>query len=138
MSTTYSADPIATVEQFKKALLSVRDSSLPQAHLSMLQAQCQTHDHSITATKLAEAAGYENFNAANLQYGTLASKVAKHIGFTPELRKDGSPHWWTTLSYANIGITDPDSGHFLFIMRPELVQALKEMKWVKTPTADFS
>lgn len=138
MNTTYSSDPIATVEQFKEALLLVRNASLPQTHLLMLQTQCKAHDHSITATKLAEAVGYENFNAANLQYGSLASKIAKHIGFMPEVRKDGSPHWWTTLSYTNIGIADSDSGHFLFIMRPELVQALREMKWVKTPIADLS
>jgi hypothetical protein len=121
--------PIATADQFKRALLLARDNKLPSTHLAMLRAQCRTPGSTITSTQLAEAAEYQNYNAANLQYGTLAFNIAGHLGFTPEKRPDGTPRWWTTLSYSIEGSAEPETGHFQFIMRPELVTALREMKW---------
>jgi len=42
---------------------------------AMLLAHLNAADHCITATELAEAAGYENYNAANLQYGKLGQML---------------------------------------------------------------
>jgi hypothetical protein len=125
------AAPVATTEQFKSALLAVRDKSLPDGHLAMLKAQCKATGGAITSSRLAEAAGYENYNAANLQYGTLAFNIAGHLSYNPPKRRDGTGMWWTALSYCEEGEPEPDTGHFVFIMRPELVAALREMKWVK-------
>ncbi len=124
-----SPTPIATVEQFKRALLAVRDKNLPDTHLAMLRAQCRSPKSTITATQLAQAAEYQNYNAANLQYGTLAFNIAGHLCFDPEKRPDGTQRWWTTLSYSVDGAADPETGQFQFIMRPELVEALRVMKW---------
>lgn len=121
---------IATSEQFKKALLVLRDKKLPESHFVMLRAQCRAAESTITATQLAVAAKYENYNAANLQYGTLALNLASVLGFVPDLKHaDGSPCWWTVLSYADEEQTEEGTGHFQFIMRPELVYALREMRW---------
>jgi hypothetical protein len=96
MSTTSS---VASVEQFKTALLTLRDKNLPSSHFAMLRAQCRAPNTAITATQLAEAADYESYHAANLQYGTLAFNLAGILGFTPRLmHRDGSLCWWTTLS----------------------------------------
>jgi hypothetical protein len=124
--------PIATTEQYKKALLSLRDKNLPEGHLAMLRAQGHSPGGTITSTKLAEAAGYENYNAANLQYGTLAFNLAGFLNYSPPKRKDGSPMWWTTLSYSVDGNLEAETGQFQFIMRPELIAALREMKWVRS------
>jgi hypothetical protein len=105
---------IASVEQFKAALLSLRDKHLPSSHFAMLRAQCRAPGASITATQLAEAAGYENYNAANLQYGTLAFNLAGVLGFTPQLmHRDGSLCWWTTLSVAGEDAADKGSSSTL-------------------------
>ena len=129
MATDPMPKSIATVGQFKKALISVRDNGLPTAYLEMLQAQCRAPDSAITATQLAKTAGYQNYNAANLHYGKLASNIAGYLGFSPELRSDGTPRWWTTLSYSPDASNDPETGHFRFFMRPELITALREMRW---------
>lgn len=129
METNSSPAPVATVEQYKKALLAVRDSGLPASHLVMLKAQCRAPNSTITATQLAEAAGFKNYNAANLQYGTLASNVAAALGYNPEKRPDGTPMCWTTLSYSVADTTEQDTGHFQFIMRPEFIEALRSMRW---------
>ena len=122
--------PIATVEQFKRALLALRDKNLPESHLAMLKAQCRSPEGKITSTKLAEAAGFENYNAANLQYGTLGFNLAGILSFNPERRRrDGTPMWWTALSYSEDGVAEPETGQFQFIMRPELMAALREMRW---------
>ncbi len=126
-----TSQAIATTEQFKRALLALRDKGLPDAHLAMLKAQCKASNGTITSTKLAEAADYENYNAANLQYGTLAFNLAGLLSYNPPARKDGSPMWWTTLSYSVDGDVEAETGQFQFIMRPELADALREMKWVR-------
>jgi hypothetical protein len=122
--------PIASVEQFKTALLTLRDKNLPSSHFTMLRAQCRAPNEAITATQLAAAAGYENYNAANLQYGTLAFNLAGILGFVPQLmHRDGSLCWWTTLSAAGEGTDYGEVQQFHFVMRPELVQALRGMRW---------
>lgn len=124
------AMPIATVDQYKRALLTLRDRGLPTTYLTMLKAQYAANG-AITSTKLAEAAGYENYNAANLHYGTLARHLAEILGYQPPPREDGSRMWWTCISYSEEGLVEPTSGHFTFLMRPELEQALAEMHWVR-------
>lgn len=129
MSAVEPTKPIATVEQYKQALLALRDKNLPDSHFRMLRAQGRAPGGAITATQLAEAAGFKNHNAANLQYGTLAANVGVRIGYHPDKRHDGSDIAWPALSFTD-GVGAPGTGHFLFIMRPELLQALKEMRWV--------
>jgi len=129
MNTT--STPIATIEQFKHALLALRDKGLPETHLAMLKAQAKSDGGLITSTKLAETAGYENYNAANLQYGTLAFNLGAFIDYAPPRRRDGTQMWWTVLSYSVDGEAEQETGHFQFVMRPELLSALREMKWVR-------
>lgn len=122
--------PFASVDEFKAALLTLRDKHLPPSHFAMLRAQCRAPNTAITATDLAKAAGYESYHAANLQYGILACNLAGILTFTPQLvHPDGSPCWWTTLSVAGEGAAYDDAQHFHFVMRPELAQALREMRW---------
>ncbi len=43
--------------------------------------------------------------------------------------RDGSLCWWTTLSVAWEGPDYEEAQQFHFVMGPELVQALREMRW---------
>lgn len=40
--------------------------------------------------------------------------------------------WWCTLSGGNTATDETMDGHFEFVMHPELVEALEEMRWVKS------
>lgn len=131
MSLPLDSAPIATVEQFKAALKAVKNGDWPESHLEMLRAQFAAPDHTITATKLAKAAKFHNYNGANLQYGTMASHFARELGYTPVVAKNGDPNWWHTLSTGRAGSEFTDDGEFEFIMRPELAAALRELKWVR-------
>lgn len=110
---------------------------LPAAYEAMLEAHLEAPDHCITATQLAEAAGYENYNAANLHYGTLGQMVALEIGYNPPCRtSDGSTIWTGALAVPGNrkGADDADwqalyargdDGHFLWRLRPQVVEALR-------------
>ncbi len=131
MSLPLDSAPIATVEQFKAALKAVKNGDWPESHLEMLRAQFAAPDHTITATQLAKAAKFHNYNGANLQYGTMASHFARELGYTPPVAKNGDPNWWHTLSNERPGPELADDGELVLIMRPELVAALRELKWVR-------
>ena len=126
------SDPssIATAEQFKAALLLVRDKGgISPKDLAMLRAHCRAPNHTISTSRLAQEVGYPNFSSVNMQYGTLAHHFADALHVTLPPTPSGDPHWWRTLAYGNDGIPQTDDGCYEWIMRPELVQALQEMKW---------
>jgi len=122
-----------TMEKYRKALRQMEaDGHFDKTqYLAMLKAQYDSEDHIITATRLAEAAGYANYNAANLQYGTLAKLLANHLGYLPPKRTIDERMWWCTLSTGNDASDATIDGHFEFVMRPELAAALEAMGWVK-------
>ena len=124
---------VANKEQYIDALLKVRDKGKLRntKFLQMLRAQYESPNHTITATKIAEKVGYENYNAANMQFGTLGHEIADVLGYVPPSRKKGEPMWFWTISSGNDASPETIDGHYEFVMRPELVAALEEMKWVK-------
>jgi len=122
--------PIATTEEFKAALLATRDwIGISPTQLQMLQAQCRAPDATITAAQLADQLRFKNFAAARLQYGTLARAVADKLGYAPPQKGKGPVRWWFALSIGQGGHDDAGDGQFKWTMRPELVAALRAMKW---------
>ncbi|MDP5215579.1 hypothetical protein ORJ66_21275 [Pseudoalteromonas tunicata] len=124
---------IASSEEYIEALLKLRDSKRLRntKFLEMLKAQYSMPNHTITATQLAEAVGFQNYNATNLQYGTLGKEIAGFLSYIPPKRKNGESIWFWVLSSGNDASDETMNGHYEFVMRPELVQALETMKWVK-------
>lgn len=122
--------PIATVEQFKAALLALRDRiGISPKHLAMLVAHCRAPSHTISTARLAEEVDYPDHNTVNMQYGKLAHDVADALHYRPGPFSSGDPHWWRTLANGKDSAPQTDDG-YEWIMRPELVQALQEMRWV--------
>ena len=119
--------PIATAEQFKAALLTARIS---ETELAILRAQYGAHDHTISPAQLAKELHYGNYSVVNMQYGKLAHRVADVLHYQPGPFPGGDPHWWRTLSYWNDDAPLGKEGQDQWIMRPELAQALQELKWI--------
>ena len=75
---------IASIDQFKAALLAVRDwSGISPTQLQMLQAQCRAPECTITAVQLADQLCFKNVAAARLHYSTFARAVADRLGYAP-------------------------------------------------------
>ena len=130
VDTSVDAAPIATTEQFKAALLAIRDwSGISPIQLQLLQTQCRAPECTISASQLTDRLKFKNFAAARLQYGVLARAVADKLGYAPPQKGKGTPCWWFTLSTGRNGPDDSADGQFEWVMRPELVAALRAMKW---------
>jgi len=122
--------PIATSDQFKKALLAIRDwNGISPGELQMLQSQCRAPDCTISASQIAEQLKLKDASYARLRYGKFARAVAERLDYVPPLRCAGSPCWWFTLSVGRDVDNGDDDDEGDWIMRPELVAALRSMKW---------
>lgn len=109
-----------------------RLGQLSPSYEAMLDAHLNAPDHCITATELAEAAGFENYNAANLHYGTLGQALANELNFNLPTRDDGTPI--STCSLATDAKETHPQGHersvrgrgpeFVWHLRPQVVEAL--------------
>ena len=130
MNDCSDTEPIATTEQFKAALLATRDwIGISPAQLQILQAQCRAPESTITAAQLADQLSLKNCAAARHQYGTLARAVAEKLGYAPPQKGKGAALWWVALSVGRAGADDLGDGTFEWVMRPELVAALRSMRW---------
>lgn len=117
--------PIALPEQYKAALLAVRER-MKDIHLKMLQLHCQSPGHTISLNQLAQMCNLTSTTACT-SYSTYAQWIANEIRFTPENTK-------TKVSYLfalACGQEDVEKIHpdYEWIMRPELVTVLQAMKW---------
>ena len=115
---------------------------MPASYVAMLRAHFAAPDHLLSATKLAEAAGYPGYESANLHYGKLGQRVADDIGFVPPRRENGTEIWTCAIARDPTLDTDyPDTSmldalsrnmetlHFEWQMRPQVVQALTALGW---------
>ena len=117
--------PIATPEQYRAAILAVRQRMTP-VQLAMLQAHCKSSGHTISTTRLAELLNLATPGSANIPYRNYARWIADELKYV--LKNSKSKHaWWLALAY---GVGDGEIDHdYEWIMRPELVAALQAMKW---------
>ena len=115
---------------------------MPDSYIAMLRAHLAAPDHLISATKLADAAGYSGYEGANLHYGKLGQRVADEIRFVPPRREDGTEIWTCAIARDTSMDTEyPDTSmlealsrnmetlHFEWQMRPQVVQALRALGW---------
>lgn len=121
---------IASKDQFKAALLAVRDRiGISPKTLGLLRAHCQAPNHTISTFQLAKELNYPNHGSVNMPYGAFAHHVCEALQVVLPPTPSGNAHWWRTLAYGNDGTPQTDDGHYEWIMRPELVEALQELKW---------
>jgi hypothetical protein len=124
-----------TAAVYEEAFLAI--SPLNESCRAMLAAHLQAPDRLLSATKLAEAAGYRSYSGANLQYGKLGYLIAQEIGFTPPTRGDGTPIWTCAIArdpaadldvefegLVALALRHMDAPHFEWQMRPQVAEAL--------------
>ncbi len=99
-----------------------------KAQEAMLLAHLNAHNHILTATELAQAAGYDDYAVANRQYGQLAHDLAHELTWTPEEKTNGITTWTFTLAddadkQARKGGVEV-TGQWRWQLRPEIIEAL--------------
>lgn len=123
-----------TVDDYKQAFIAI-SSQLTDSHKRMLKAHYHAPGQIITVTELAEAAGYEHFGGANLQYARIAELVANYLNYSPRQHDDsGKPFWslmlasgyWKTLEDSEI----TSQREWQWQLREQVSQALEDLGWV--------
>ena len=127
MSEFSDATPIATPEQYRAALLAVRQR-MTDVHLKMLQAHCRSEGHSISTDHLAELVGIRIAISAKTTYSNYAHWIADELKYVPE---PGATKqiWMFALAHGGPDAKEKVDGQYKWIMRPELVAALQAIKW---------
>ena len=110
-----------TAERYAEALRALEAHPI---HRRMVVAQFGFPDHAATARQLSAVTGYRGFSAACGIYGTAGRFVAEALSIGPPRDNPNSPGWWTILSTG-----DSTQGEFLWVMRPEVAEALQRLGW---------
>jgi hypothetical protein len=113
---------LPTVAEYVTAFRAVQAKITDKQH-EMLRVHHAAPARTISASRLAEAVGFENWTAANLQYGLLAGRLNDQLALN-------------LAEHARVGVlvdfVDPGyaaNEHWLWVMRPNVAQALEDLKW---------
>ncbi|MBY2930705.1 hypothetical protein FIM10_18660 [Sphingomonadales bacterium 56] len=122
-------DGYPSVEEVRDALEQI---VIGRSQRTMLEAHLEAPDRILTATQLAEAAGYDDYVVANSQYGGLGRALAEEMEWEPAERSDGLPIWTFALA------TDADhdarkrgievTGHWRWQLRPQVAEAYSQVR----------
>jgi hypothetical protein len=118
---------VVTVEAFKEAFLAL-EPHMTKAQRAMLLAHARAPAQCISMERLGVEGGYDNFRAANMQYGALAGKFADHLGIT------GLGQKTQLLAYA--AQDKDDQGHWQWALRPQIFDALCELGLTESVAVD--
>ncbi|OAD42685.1 hypothetical protein LPB72_07185 [Hydrogenophaga crassostreae] len=94
------------------------DDRFTEAQVNMLFAHAEAPGRCMSMERLAEEGGYDDFRAANMQYGRLCGVVAKHLGVR------GLPQQTQMLAY--LAQDRNELGHWQWVMRPQVFAAMQE------------
>jgi len=120
------ASEFGTVRDYERALtFALRNATLNQKRI--LGAHLAAPGQTMSAQQLAKVVGFKTFGGTNAQYGTFARAVAKRLG----LRRKPKGFWLNVL--AEWGAQEPITGHTRFVLRPEVVTALKNPRVSLSP-----
>lgn len=114
---------VGTADEYRRAFQAL---SIGRHQAAMLRAHANAADCTLTATELAQAAGYESYEAANAHYGRLGRQVAEFLDVVPPIdRQRGEPVWTRVL--AHDADEEDEHGHWQWVMHPEVAEALRAM-----------
>jgi len=91
-------------------------NDIHDGQFAMLKAHYNAPDRSMTATQLAHAANYDHWGLTNLHYGTLGQMLCDELN----LKLDPA-----TRAIATEKENGTDKGEWLWIIRPEVAEAVK-------------
>ncbi|MEI6536852.1 MAG: hypothetical protein WCN98_16015 [Verrucomicrobiaceae bacterium] len=98
-----------------KAIAPVHDN-----HIAILRTHAQAPGRVRTVTQLAEAVGYNGYEAINLQYGLLAKKIGEAMGHS-------NPNLSVLVEFAAPGAHN--NPQWELTLRPAVAQAVSDMGW---------
>ncbi len=123
MPKTSERIPLPTKAEFASALKRMQKPGRSQ--LRFLQEHVRAPGRALTATCLAQVAGYRNHGGINLQYGLLAKRIREEIG-----RTIGPGEDYLSLLVDFVRPRSVTNTEWVMVMHPQFADALKEAGWV--------
>ena len=123
-----------TVDELIAGCDRIRDKITPQ-QMTMLQVNYYSGGRAATMRELATAAGYGDYKIANVQYGSLAKRLYKAIGYPKPESADGGEAYWVF----GLGefVDRSDFGlEMQCVMHAEVAEALEALGIVDAPESD--
>ena len=111
---------VPTVSAYKIAYRAV-ERELPKNALPMLRAHYEAPLHTLTATEMAAAMGYANYGSANLHYGRVGALLCGELNVRLQYAVNVLAYFINPGTDGNV--------HWLWVMRPEVVEALQQLAW---------
>ena len=113
---------VPTAAEYEKAFR-VIEQELPKNAISMLCIHYDAPNHTLTASEMAAAMNYANYGAANLQYGKLGALLGNALDFRLRYGVNMLCHFVQPGAVGN--------AHWLWIMWPQVAEALCNLGWVQ-------
>ena len=98
---------------------------LSAKQLEMLRAHARAGEAGLTAEEIARAGGYASFETANALYGKAGRVIGETIGVTAPASTAREGHDVQTGILASPGPRRPASDQFVWVMHPELREAVE-------------
>ena len=116
-----SSIPTSTTMNFtaKEYASAFYNLQLGPHHMQMLLANYHAPNRTLTATMMANAMGYANYNAANLHYGVLGGLIGEKLGWDP------LPEYKVNVlvDFRN------ENTQLLWTMKPVVAEAIETLGW---------
>jgi hypothetical protein len=112
---------VPTVAEYVTAFRAIEQRITPNQR-RLLLAHHAAQGRVLTATRLAEVVGFENYGAVNLQYGVLARHVAEQLAI-----EVGDVEVGILVDFVEPGRVANE--HFLWVLRPNVAQAIEDLGW---------
>ena len=116
--------PVPSVSEYVVAFRAIAPR-VSDSQKKLLVAHHDAPARVISATRLAETVGFENYKAVNLQYGLLAQELSRALNIDLS-------------DFVAVGIlvefVHPGSAaneQFLWVLRPNVVRALEDLGWAR-------
>ena len=121
---------VPTKSQYEDALRKIEDKITPN-QMIMFEHHYLAHNRTVTFGDLADAAGFSETRAANLEYGKLGYKLGIELNmvFGPldDEKEDSGPFNSSTIGTGNI--YKKKDYPFQLVMHHELAKALENLGW---------
>lgn len=116
----YTPETPPPQSRYVEAIEAIR-GDLSDRSVSVLRFQFQHPGRAVTSQDIRDHFGYTSIAASNLLYGTLGKQLATVLPMQTEPEGSTRTRFWKSLSTG-----DGSGDHFIWIMRPELANALVE------------
>lgn len=124
----FTPESLPAQSDYVNAINGIHDS-LSDRGLKVLRFQFQQPGRAVTSQDIRDHFGYSSIGASNLLYGNLGKQFAAALPMQTEPEGSSRTRYWKALATG-----DGSGEHFIWIMRPELANALVQTNLVDPST----